>query len=164
LGRLDVSARETPNSKGELEQCIITIKPEDRPDDIEFDQDKRKNGIATTSAAAESLRGIEKENQKLETKGAEQNAIKGDIDPISDTGELCKAAEYAKESGFQDDEKVDGIQGEEKQPRKRKRNIMSERQINLIEKALLDEPDMQRNSASLQSWADTLSAQVFHFV
>jgi len=161
LGRLDYSAQgETPNSKGELEQHIITIKPEDRPDDIEFDQDKRKNVIATTSA----LRGIEKENQKFETKGVEQDVIKGDVDLISDTGELCKAAEYAKESGFQDDEKVDGIQGEEKQPRKRKRNIMSERQINLIEKALLDEPDMQRNSASLQSWADTLSAQVFHDV
>lgn len=162
MGRLDASAqRESPNFKGELDHHNVTIKPEGWPDDIEFDENKKKNVAATTSDAAELVRGIEKENQKFETKVVDQNSTKGDGDLISDTWELCKADEYAKETGLPEDEKIDGIQGEQKQPRKRKRNIMSERQIILIEKALMDEPEMQRNPALLQSWADTLSAQVF---
>ncbi|XP_020244804.1 nodulin homeobox isoform X2 [Asparagus officinalis] len=150
LGRLNISAQEgTQNFKGELDQYIITIKPEDRPDDVELDQNEMKNVLADSSGVAELLRGIEKENRKFETKG--------EVDMIYHSGEFCKASEYAKGSGLQDDEKVDNIH--EKQHRKRKRNIMSERQVNLIEGALVDEPDMQRNSASLQSWADTLSAE-----
>ncbi|CAL9114770.1 unnamed protein product [Musa textilis] len=58
-----------------------------------------------------------------------------------------------------EDEKAENGLSEEKQPRKRKRNIMNETQILLIEKALLDEPEMQRNATSLQSWADKLSSQ-----
>lgn len=34
---------------------------------------------------------------------------------------------------------------------------MNDYQIALMEKALLDEPEMQRNAAALQSWADKLS-------
>ena len=58
-----------------------------------------------------------------------------------------------------EDDKAENGLSEEKQPRKRKRNIMNETQVLLIEKALLDEPEMQRNAASLQSWADKLSSQ-----
>lgn len=160
MGRPDGSAQ-GPDSKKEPDQHMFTIKPEKRPHDGEFDQDQIKNEFAASVGARESLREFEKENQEREGKTPESNSIKGEVDLISDSGEPSKAA-FAKELGYQDDEKVDGIQGEEKQPRKRKRNIMSDRQINLIEKALLDEPEMQRNSALLQSWADTLSAQVLY--
>ncbi|KAI0511770.1 hypothetical protein KFK09_012402 [Dendrobium nobile] len=68
-------------------------------------------------------------------------------------------AEFAKESVFQEEEKAEGVHSEEKQPRKRKRNIMNERQISLIENALLGEPEMQRNAAMLQSWAEKLCSQ-----
>jgi hypothetical protein len=37
---------------------------------------------------------------------------------------------------------------------------MNDHQITLMEKALLDEPEMQRNAAALQSWADKLSLHV----
>lgn len=92
------------------------------------------------------------------------SSSKINLDLLSDNGEFYKSAEHAKESGLQEDEKAESAQGEEKQPRKRKRNIMNERQIFLIEKALLEEPEMQRNAASLQSWADKLSCQVFIIV
>lgn len=59
-------------------------------------------------------------------------------------------------AGVQDDEKVEGAPSEEKQRRKRKRTIMNDEQISIIEKALLEEPDMQRNAVSLQSWAEKL--------
>ncbi|XP_042462884.1 nodulin homeobox-like isoform X3 [Zingiber officinale] len=63
------------------------------------------------------------------------------------------------ESELKEDEKAENGQGEEKQPRKRKRNIMNEIQILMIEKALLDEPEMQRNPVALQAWSDKLSLQ-----
>ncbi|KAI3800970.1 hypothetical protein L1987_29070 [Smallanthus sonchifolius] len=49
------------------------------------------------------------------------------------------------------------MQSEEKQLRKRKRNIMNHMQITLIEQALQNEPDMQRKAASIQLWAEKLS-------
>lgn len=52
------------------------------------------------------------------------------------------------------------IRNEENRPRKRKRSVMNERQISMIEKALLDEPDMQRRAVSIQIWADKLCAYV----
>ncbi|KAE8726873.1 Detected protein of confused Function [Hibiscus syriacus] len=56
-----------------------------------------------------------------------------------------------------DDEKVEPVQTEEKNRRKRKRTIMNDEQVAIIERALLDEPEMQRNTALIQSWADKLS-------
>ncbi|PKU61769.1 hypothetical protein MA16_Dca028148 [Dendrobium catenatum] len=75
------------------------------------------------------------------------------LDDVSDI------KEFAKEAVFQEEEKAEGVHSEEKQPRKRKRNIMNERQISLIENALLGEPEMQRNAAMLQSWAEKLCSQ-----
>ncbi|KAL3699844.1 hypothetical protein R1sor_017866 [Riccia sorocarpa] len=43
-------------------------------------------------------------------------------------------------------------------PKKRKRNIMNERQIKTIEEALKGEPEMQRYPKLLQQWTDTLNA------
>ncbi|CAI9288644.1 unnamed protein product [Lactuca saligna] len=43
------------------------------------------------------------------------------------------------------------------QLKKRKRNIMNDVQISMIENALRDEPNMQRRAASVQLWADKLS-------
>lgn len=83
-----------------------------------------------------------------------------DLDVIPHGGECAKSGEYMKEIGLQEDEKAEATQGEEKQPRKRKRNIMNDKQISAIEEALLEEPEMQRNAALLQSWADKLSSQV----
>ncbi|KAE9620512.1 hypothetical protein Lal_00019275 [Lupinus albus] len=69
-----------------------------------------------------------------------QNAETSDSDTIKIIGESPE------------DEKTETVQR-----RKRKRTIMNDEQLTLIERALLDEPDMQRNAASLQSWADELS-------
>lgn len=47
---------------------------------------------------------------------------------------------------------------EEKQARKRKRNIMNHMQITMMEQALQNEPEMQRKAALVQSWAEKISA------
>nr|XP_043621676.1 nodulin homeobox [Erigeron canadensis] len=48
-------------------------------------------------------------------------------------------------------------QSEEKQLRKRKRNIMNHTQITMLEQALQNEPEMQRKAASVQLWAEKIS-------
>ncbi|KAK8950514.1 hypothetical protein KSP40_PGU009758 [Platanthera guangdongensis] len=84
--------------------------------------------------------------------GTPQSSSSLEMEPL-----LC--TDFPKETGLQEEEKVEGVHGEEKQPRKRKRNIMNEKQISLIENALIGEPEMQRNAAMLQSWAEKLCAQ-----
>ncbi|KAL9683749.1 hypothetical protein QQ045_021174 [Rhodiola kirilowii] len=77
----------------------------------------------------------------------------------SDNNELPNPYERVTESGstgLQDNDNVITFRSDENRPRKRKRSVMNERQISLIEKALLDEPDMQRKAVSIQSWADKL--------
>ncbi|GAA0163043.1 homeodomain transcription factor [Lithospermum erythrorhizon] len=68
---------------------------------------------------------------------------------------------YSKEGGVmegQKPEKGEAMKQEERQHRKRKRTLMNEQQIALVEKAILDEPRLHRNESSLQLWAERLSA------
>ncbi|KAG0480472.1 hypothetical protein HPP92_011330 [Vanilla planifolia] len=73
--------------------------------------------------------------------------------------DTLSVADSAKEAVLQEEEKAEGVHSEEKQPRKRKRNIMNERQISLIENALLEEPEMHRNAPLLQLWSEKLCSQ-----
>ncbi|XP_039113974.1 nodulin homeobox isoform X2 [Dioscorea cayenensis subsp. rotundata] len=142
----------------EADQVTVTSKPRELPENDESDKKKMKSTVPATWNTSRSLRGTEKETQNPETNDMEVEFTKGDPDRASDSGEVFKTADSAKEGNCQDDEKVESTHGEEKQPKKRKRNIMNDSQIMLIEKALLDEPEMQRNAALLQTWADKLSA------
>jgi hypothetical protein len=89
-----------------------------------------------------------------------------DIDPKPepekvDLGRVTITRENTKESDPNEDERTEASNSNtQDQRKKRKRNIMNDVQIKLIERALLDEPEMQRNSAALQAWADTLSNKV----
>lgn len=81
-----------------------------------------------------------------------------DLDPASSSMDHFKTPDR-KESGLQDDEKGDTHMYDERQPKRRKRTIMNDRQINEIEKALIDEPEMHKNAALLQAWSEKLSGQ-----
>ncbi|XP_027345575.1 nodulin homeobox-like isoform X2 [Abrus precatorius] len=99
---------------------------------------------------------MDKDAQNAETSGSDSSSAKGKnvIDHL-DNGKLSKSMEHLQKAVVEEtpeDEKVETVQR-----RKRKRNIMNDKQVKLIERALLNEPDMQRNAASLQSWADKLS-------
>ncbi|GMP91195.1 hypothetical protein CsSME_00041992 [Camellia sinensis var. sinensis] len=86
-----------------------------------------------------------REIQNVETSGSDSSSTREKNSKESGIG------------GVLEDEKVEDVQCDEKQQRKRKRTIMNDEQIAVIERALLDEPDMQRNFTSVQSWADKLS-------
>ncbi|XP_077218641.1 sequence-specific DNA binding transcription factor ATNDX [Tasmannia lanceolata] len=147
----------------DVEQFKARTMPIDPPDDsIEPVKSRRKDKNATSRGTSGCLKEIDKDRRSVETSGSDVSSTKeknsGDL--ILEKGEIPKLKEHIKETGFggaQENEKIEVVQSEERQPRKRKRNIMNEKQITLIERALLNEPEMQRNAALLQSWADKLS-------
>ncbi|XP_015891659.3 nodulin homeobox isoform X1 [Ziziphus jujuba] len=121
-------------------------------------EDKGKSGRSASGGMAE----IDRDAQNVETSGSDTSTTRGKnaVDQM-DNGEFPKSSLPIKESGNGsnlEDEKVETVQCEEKQRRKRKRTIMNDKQISLIERALVDEPEMQRNAALVQSWADKLSS------
>lgn len=109
--------------------------------------------------SASGTRDMDKDAQNVETSGSDTSSakIKNVVDHM-DNGELSKSNERVKRTAVQENPEDEKI--ELSQRRKRKRTIMNDKQVMLIERALKDEPDMQRNAASLQSWADKLSLHV----
>lgn len=149
----------------EMDQFCIKSGHVEHGDDMMMQDSREGKGISSTRAS-EGLREIDGDAQNIETSGSDMSSTRGKnaIDQM-DNGEFLKSSEYVKESGSggdTEDKQVETIQCEEKQQRKRKRTLMNDRQMNMIERALLDEPDMQRNAASVQSWAHKISLHVRH--
>ncbi|KAF3436366.1 hypothetical protein FNV43_RR23458 [Rhamnella rubrinervis] len=120
-------------------------------------EDKGKSGRSASAGMPE----IDRDAQNVETSGSDTSTTRGK-NAIEQTGngEFPKSSLPIKESGNggnPEEERVETVQSEEKQRRKRKRTIMNDKQVSLIERALVDEPEMQRNAALIQSWADKLS-------
>ncbi|AQK48716.1 Putative homeodomain-like transcription factor superfamily protein [Zea mays] len=84
---------------------------------------------------------------------------KMDLDPASGSVDNFKTPELTKENGLQGDDKGESSVYDERQPKRRKRNIMNSEQIDELEKALVDEPEMHRNPVLLQGWSEKLSLQ-----
>lgn len=128
-------------------------------------EDKGKSGRSASAGMAE----IDRDAQNVETSGSDTSTTRGkNAIEQTDNGEFPKSSLPIKESGYggnPEEERVETVQCEEKQRRKRKRTIMNDKQVSLIERALVDQPEMQRNAALIQSWADKLSYHVceMHF-
>ncbi|XP_066337448.1 nodulin homeobox-like isoform X2 [Miscanthus floridulus] len=84
---------------------------------------------------------------------------KMDLDPASSSVDNFKTPELTKENGLQEDEKGESSMYDERQPKRRKRTLMNNEQIDELEKALVDEPEMHKNAVLLQSWSEKLSLQ-----
>ncbi|XP_042462882.1 nodulin homeobox-like isoform X1 [Zingiber officinale] len=146
--------REISRCQDLLQQKVMRHSGNDQFEEFEVNHERKRNSMDQP----ESMRGGEKENTESELKGTGLHLNKMDFDSMPDNRHFPQS-EYLTESCLPEDEKAENGQGEEKQPRKRKRNIMNEIQILMIEKALLDEPEMQRNPVALQAWSDKLSLQ-----
>ncbi|KAF7805508.1 nodulin homeobox isoform X2 [Senna tora] len=126
----------------DVDQVNVGAEDINKADDLNRQDHVEDRGTSGKSASG-GARDMDKDTQNVETSGSDTSSAKG------------KSSETTKKVGVGDnaeDEKVDTVQR-----RKRKRNIMNDKQVALIERALLDEPEMQRNAASLQLWADKLS-------
>ena len=122
-------------------------------------QDQGEDKGVSAKTASGGAREMDKDAQNIETSGSDTSSAKGKnaIEHMYNR-ELSKLNEHFKKVAVEEnpeDEKVETVQR-----KKRKRNIMNDKQVTLIERALLDEPDMHRNAASLQSWAEKLSLHV----
>lgn len=147
-GTLDIASREVDQldvSRNGNDHCIDGQKKSGM-----MEQDK-------SNGASINLRENERDARTVETSGSDSSPTRGK-NPIDQMD-----VDHIKGSGIEEtveEEKVDAVHSDEKQQRKRKRTIMNDKQIALIESALVDEPDMHRNSTSLRLWADKLSLHV----
>ncbi|XP_024032046.1 nodulin homeobox [Morus notabilis] len=120
-------------------------------------EDKGKSSRSAFGGTVE----IDKDAQNVETSGSDTSSTRGKNVDQMDNSEFPKSSAPTKESGYgrnaAEEKKVETVQHDEKQRRKRKRTIMNDKQVELMERALVDEPDMQRNASLIQAWADKLS-------
>ncbi|KAL0371379.1 UNVERIFIED_CONTAM: Nodulin homeobox [Sesamum angustifolium] len=146
------------NNDINMEECTredVTLQEVDQLDQSVDGQ--RKTGtmeLGKSNGALTNLADIERDARTVETSGSDSSPTRGKntitrVDVDHNKGSVLEET--------LEDEKVDAIHSDEKQQRKRKRTIMNDKQIALIESALVDEPDMHRNSTSLRKWADKLS-------
>lgn len=115
----------------------------------------------------ETRKTCSSEFQNIENDGLDMKNGNVTADLIVEDDELSQMVDSIKEGNLiktgHDDEKTETLPGEERQPRKRKRNIMNDKQITMIENVLLEEPEMQRNATMLQTWAEKLSFHVCNY-
>ncbi|GMI63840.1 Nodulin Homeobox [Hibiscus trionum] len=105
------------------------------------------------SVTPSGLKETDRDMQNAETSGSDTSSTKGK----NAVDKLVERHRESTNADVREDEKVETVQTEEKHRRKRKRTIMNDEQVAIIERALLDEPEMQRNTTLIQSWADKLS-------
>ena len=122
----------------------------DRKNSGMMEQDK-SNGASVNS------RDNEKDAQAFDTSGSDSSPTRGKIHFDQMGVDRIKRHSFDETA---EEEKIDPLHSEEKQQRKRKRTVMNDKQIALIESALIDEPDMHRNAPVLRLWADKLSIHV----
>ncbi|XP_019197474.1 PREDICTED: nodulin homeobox isoform X2 [Ipomoea nil] len=143
---LDISSHQ------EVDQLEISGSGSCRPANVESSSVKKARSIPSE---AKVIVEIEKEAQNLETNESDSSSKRGkNPNNQVDNVEHIKGGWLGE---VRDDEMVESAQHEERPQRKRKRTIMNDKQITIIEKALIVEPEMQRNKASLEFWADELS-------
>lgn len=143
----------------DLERLHVRSKHDERSNFLRRGRGEHAKFGGTASRVSREADG---DVQNVETSGSDTSSMKGrnSADP-TENGDLAQLGKQVTVSGSgagQEDEKVETHHSEEKQRRKRKRTIMNEKQMKLMEGALLHEPEMQRNAVLIQTWADKLSS------
>uniref|UniRef100_A0A9I9DLF0 Nodulin homeobox n=1 Tax=Cucumis melo TaxID=3656 RepID=A0A9I9DLF0_CUCME len=142
----------------EIENCVETERG--GQGDTVLKEPKSKDEDESERNASGIPKGDERDIQNVETSGSDTNSTRGRNDikqtDIVDSSKSNENAKETEQAGSLEEEKIENVHSEEKIRRKRKRTVMNEKQISVIERALLDEPEMQRNPASIQFWADEL--------
>ncbi|GJN25745.1 hypothetical protein PR202_gb13612 [Eleusine coracana subsp. coracana] len=165
---LDSSIDRLPKVEQSIEASTPTplIKQEAIPKDETPRNGAARNGGLLQNAVGQDLVHLGVARTTSAGNMAVSNAINTglqrismDLDPASGSVEHFKTPELTKENGLQEDDKGDASMYDERQPKRRKRTLMNDEQINEIEKALVDEPEMHKNTPLLQAWSEKLSLQ-----
>lgn len=123
-------------------------------------EDKGKSSMTAFRGITE----IDKDVQNFESSGSDTSPTRGkNVADQMDNSEFPKVGVPTKESAHErtlEERKSETVRCGEKQRRKRKRTIMNDKQVEMIEIALEDIPDMHRNQPLIQSWCDKLSFHV----
>lgn len=93
------------------------------------------------------------ETSSLDTRSNRGKSLVEDGDGDGD-GDVELAHELFKGSGSGE------VKEDEKQGKKRKRSIMCDDQVEMMEKAIVDEPDMRRSAAWIKKCAEKLNQNV----
>lgn len=144
----------------ETENCVETERGDQGDPVFKELKSKNEDEDEPERKASGGPKGDERDIQNVETSGSDTNSARGrnsiqQID-IVDSSKSNENAKETEQGGSLEEEKVENVHSEEKHRRKRKRTVMNEKQVTVIERALLDEPEMQRNPTSIQFWADEL--------
>ncbi|KAI3979977.1 hypothetical protein MKX01_042631 [Papaver californicum] len=120
----------------------------------------KKSKCASSSNLSQSLKENDKDMRSVETSGSDGSSSREKDPPDQmNSGDVSKLAEHNGGSGVRRVRKRRNESPSSREKRgKRKRNVMNEKQVALIESALVGEPEMQRNAPMLQSLSDKLSA------
>ncbi|ESQ37988.1 hypothetical protein EUTSA_v10028409mg [Eutrema salsugineum] len=128
--------------------------------DVRVEGVATKQGVNKKMEIGEGLKESDADASNLETSGSDTSSNKGKslVDQLDDGELLLRKRFKGSASGeVKEDERAENFLVFEKLRKKRKRSIMNDDQMVMIEKALADEPDMQRNSSWIQYWAHKLS-------
>ncbi|KAG7619461.1 Homeobox domain [Arabidopsis suecica] len=148
------------NLSGKLKELLNLNNEEASEDcDVRVEGVMTKQGVNEEIDAVERLKESDADASNLETSGSDTSSNRGK--GLVEEGELVqnmsKRFKGSASGEVKEDEKSETFLVFEKQKKKRKRSIMNADQMGMIEKALAEEPDLQRNSASRQLWADKIS-------
>ncbi|AEE82269.1 sequence-specific DNA binding transcription factor ATNDX [Arabidopsis thaliana] len=148
------------NLSGKLKELLNLNNEEASEDcDVRVEGVMTKQGVNEEIDTVERLKESDADASNLETSGSDTSSNRGK--GLVEEGELVqnmsKRFKGSASGEVKEDEKSETFLVFEKQKKKRKRSIMNADQMGMIEKALAEEPDLQRNSASRQLWADKIS-------
>ena len=165
----------------QVKETEVDIQEVDQYKEMELEQASAKNETidpdenqeainSGTRSEVESAPEVDHNDKNLEIRNDDNSMAMDKLyfynqDASREAGESQNRVDGEKEdegtgSMAQTTERVETNIGEDKQPKKRKRNVMNEQQIALIEAALRDEPEMQRSAHLLQLWTERLREYV----
>lgn len=124
--------------------------------------DVRVEGANEEMEIVERLKESDVDASNLETSGSDSSSNRGKslVDRAEDEELVQKRFKGISLGEVKEGERAKTFLVFETQRKKRKRSIMNDDQMAMIEKALAVEPEMQRNSVWVQLWADKLSQNV----
>uniref|UniRef100_A0A1J3E6R1 Homeobox domain-containing protein n=1 Tax=Noccaea caerulescens TaxID=107243 RepID=A0A1J3E6R1_NOCCA len=148
----------------EFEDCQAQVKQRKEPlnpnnvGPLE-NSDVRVEGANEEMEIVERLKESDVDASNLETSGSDSSSNRGKslVDRAEDEELVQKRFKGVSLGEVKEGERAKTFLVFETQRKKRKRSIMNDDQMAMIEKALAVEPQMQRNSVWVQLWADKLS-------